>query len=220
MLQFSEINILNVKQTSIEINIPKAQGNLKASEGINTVLNDFVCQALHLDASKEKANSLEESMNVFNTSYANFNTLISSELQEELPVWEALIDGEVIYNTENIVCIVMNSSINTGAANSTMVLRFFNFNPNTGTLLNTKDLVNNITDFKALVKKYYNKEISSSYIESDNLIESNTFKLPKNIGFSDEGVIILYDNFDVGAFEKEIIEFTIPYEVVNDYLKI
>ena len=219
-LQFSEINILKTDQTNIEINMPKAEGESKASERINTILIDFVCQALHLDASKEKETSLAKSMDAFNASYADFNSLINSELQEELPVWEALIDGEVIYNDENIVCIVMNSSINTGAANSAMVLRFFNFDPRTGEFLNTKDLINDMDGFKTLVKKYYDKEVTSSYIESESLLESNTFKLPEHLGFSDEGIIILYDNFAVGAFEKEIIEFTIPFEVANAYLKI
>lgn len=219
-LSFSEVNILKEAITTIEINMPKAKGNNKAVKKINSTLNEFVCHALHIDASIEKKETLNESIQGFNNAYANFNTLISKELQEELPKWEALIDGEVIYNNINFTCIAMNSSINTGAANSNLILRFFNFDANSGKILTTNDLINNVEEFTSLVEKYYNKEVTSTFIEADKLLNDNQFKLPETLGFSEEGVIVLYDNFSVGAFEKEIIEFTIPYEVVNTYLKI
>ncbi|MDO6595691.1 DUF4163 domain-containing protein [Oceanihabitans sp. 2_MG-2023] len=219
-LPFAEINILKETTTTIEINMPKAVGESLAAEKINTTLNQFTCQALHIDAAAEKKENLEESMQDFNNAYANFNTLISSELKEELPKWEALIDGEVIFKKTNFACIVMNSSINTGAANSNLVLRFFNFDTSTGDLLTTNDLINNVEEFTTLIEKYYNKEVNSTFTDADNLLNNNQFKLPETLGFSDEGVIILYDNFSVGAFEKEIVEFTIPYQVANTYLKI
>lgn len=219
-LLFSEINIINKGEVIIEINIPKAEGKTLVSDKINATLNDFVCQSLRLDASNEKQATIKASIKAFSKSYSNFNTLISSELKRELPIWEAFIDSEVIYKNENISCIAMNSSINTGTVQSIMVFKFFNFDNNTGNLLTTEELVNSIGGFKTLVKKYYNKEISSSFNDSEKLVNNNKFELPENLGFSDEGVIILYDNFDVGPFEKEILEFTIPYEIANDFLNI
>ena len=215
---FSEVNILNEDVATIEINMPMAQGNSQVSEKINASLNEFVCSALHLDASNEKQETIKASITAFNESFSNFNTVISSELKSELPVWEAFVDGELIYNNETISCIAMNTSINTGAANTSMVFKFFNFDNKTGELLTTEELVNNPSEFKTLVKQYYDKEINATF--NDVGISTNVFKLPENLGFSDEGVIILYDNFDLGSFEKEIIEFTIPYDVANPYLNI
>jgi len=215
---FSEVNILNEDVAKIEINMPMAHGNAQVSAKINATLNEFVCDALHLDASNEKQETIKASIKAFNESFSNFNTLISSELKSELPVWEAFVDGELIYNNETISCIAMNTSINTGAANTSMVFKFFNFDNKTGNLLTTEELVNNLSEFKILIKQYYDKEINASF--NDVEISNNTFKLPENLGFSDEGVIILYDNFDLGSFENEIIEFTIPYDVVNPYLNI
>lgn len=215
---FSEVNILNEDVAKIEINMPMAHGNAQVSAKINATLNDFVCGALHLDASNEKQETIKASIKAFNKSFSNFNTLISSELKSELPVWEAFVDGELIYNNETISCIAMNTSINTGAANTSMAFKFFNFDNKTGNLLTTEELVNNPSEFKILIKQYYDKEINATFNDVD--ISNSTFKLPENLGFSDEGVIILYDNFDLGSFEKEIIEFTIPYDVVNPYLNI
>ncbi len=219
-LTFSEINIFNEGEAIVEINMPSAQGKPQVSEKINTTLNNFVCGALHLDASKEKHETIKASIKAFNKSFANFNTLITSELKSELPIWEAFVDGELIYSNENISCVAMNSSINTGAAHSSMVFQFFNFDNKTGNLLTTNELVNNVNAFKVLVKKLYEKEINASLNDAENLIKNNAFKLPATLGFSDEGVIILYDNFDLRGFDKDIIEFTIPYEVAKDYLNI
>jgi len=52
-------------------------------------------------------------------------------------------------------------------------------------------------------------------LQSQNL----DFKLPKTIGFNEEGIIIFYNNFEFGALSKEPVEFTIPYVVANSYLK-
>ena len=131
---------------------------------------------------------------------------------------DGIESNELIYNNETISCVAMNTSINTGAANTSMVFKFFNFDNETGNLLTTEELVNNPSEFKILVKQYYDKEINATF--NDVGISTNVFKLPENLGFSDEGVIILYDNFDVGSFDKEIIEFTIPYEVASQYLNI
>ena len=211
---FSEVNILNEDTAVIEINIPKAEAEEEIASKINRKLNDFVSDALHIETEKQKKETIEESIQAFKDAYSSFNTLISEELENELPVWEALIDGEVIYNKENIICIAMNASINTGAANTSMVFRFLNFNPKTGDLLTNKDLLTNEVEFTALVEKYYTEKTNTSYINKD------TFSLPNALGFTADGVIILYDNFNLGAFEKEIIEFTIPYSEANDYLKI
>jgi hypothetical protein len=219
-LSFSEISVLNEDGAKVEINIPKAQGNSQVSEKINATINDFVCSALQLDTSNEKERTINASVKAFNESFFNFNKLISSELKSELPVWEALIDSELLYKNEYISCIAINASINTGGANTSMVFKFFNFDNKTGDLLTTNELVNNLIEFKALVKKYYDKEISSSFDDADIHINNNTFKLPETLGFNDEGVIILYGDFDLGVLEKEIIEFTIPYEVANQYLNI
>ncbi|MGB1307310.1 MAG: PdaC/SigV domain-containing protein [Oceanihabitans sp.] len=215
---FSEINILNETASVIEINIPKAVGNSNTAKAINNSLVGFVNTALHIDTAENNKETIAESIVAFNKAYANFNAFISEELREELPTWEALIDGEVVYNSPEIISIAINSSINTGAANSKMLLKFYNFNPQTGDLLTTKNVVKNLSEFTALAKKYYTKEVGSTFINANSFLSTNTFKLPENLGFNEEGVILLFTNFNATGFENEMLEFVIPYEVANAYL--
>ena len=45
------------------------------------------------------------------------------------------------------------------------------------------------------------------------------FQLPESIGFSDEGVIVLYNTYELASYSQGITEFTIPYEEANSFLK-
>lgn len=218
ILNFSETTYLEEHETLVEINIPKAEGNTTAAKNINNTLTKFACDALHIDSAKEKQESLEQSITAFNTAYKEFNDLLISDFPNDFPKWEALIDGELTFKNENIVSIAMNSSINTGAASSPLILRFFNFNQKTGAVLNTEDLVNNLVEFKILVKKYFDKEIETTVNNPEDFNYGDNFKLPETIGLSDEGIIIFYANSNLGHSLNDVIEFTIPYEVADDYL--
>lgn len=215
-LYFDEITIIDEVETTIEINIPIAKGKTEAAKQINASITQFVNMALNIEAVSSTKTSTEESIKAFKKAYKDFKIQIGKTLYTNLPPWEVLIDGEVIYKSETLACIAMNSSINTGGAHSNLVFKFYNFDVKTGQELETKDLINNISAFTALAKKYYNKELLSASNQRIDAFKSDTFKLPKNLGFSEDGVIVFYDTFNSAA--NNVIEFTIPYTVANNYL--
>ncbi|MGB1210734.1 MAG: PdaC/SigV domain-containing protein [Lacinutrix venerupis] len=213
---FDEISIIDEDEVIIEINIPVAKGQTEAAKQINTTLNYFVNNALNIDSVSETKESTEESISNFKKSYKDFKTQIGKTLYTNLPTWEVLIDGEVIYTNETLASIAMNSSINTGGAHGNLIFRFFNFDVKTGLKLETKDLINDIPSFTAIAQKYYNKELLSANNNRIEAFKNDTFKLPENLGFSEDGVIVFYDTYNSAV--NNVIEFTIPYTVVNDYL--
>ncbi|WP_034060644.1 PdaC/SigV domain-containing protein [Lacinutrix jangbogonensis] len=215
-INFTEISIIDQGETTIEINIPKAEGKTEAAKQINKTLSHFVNTALNIEAVHTTKLSTEESIEDFKKAYKDFKTQIGKTLYTSLPPWEILIDGEVIYKNKTLASIAINSSINTGGAHSNLVFRFYNFDIKTGQELEAKDLINNIPKFTVLAQKYYDKELFSASNERINAFESDTFTLPKNLGFSEDGVIVFYDTFN--SISNYVIEFTIPYIVANDYL--
>ena len=48
----------------------------------------------------------------------------------------------------------------------------------------------------------------------------NRFELPESLGYSDEGLIILYNPYEIASYAQGIIEFSIPYEDVNSFLNV
>lgn len=217
VLNFSETNILVESDAIVEINMPKAEGKTEASKNINNTLESFVNNALTVDAAKTAKASIKENITAFGESYTSFKAELGKLSLDNLPIWEAVVDGEVLYKNETIVCIAMNSSINTGGAHSNIITKFFNFNSTTGKPLEFQDLFNDVDGFKTIVKKYYDKELLTGYVNPNVDFKEDDFQLPKTIGFSDDGIIIFYDTLTPA---DEPLEFTIPYEVANKYLKV
>ena len=215
-LSFAEISIIDEDETTIEINIPEAEGKTEAAKQINKTLTHFVNTALNIDAVFAPKASTKESIEDFKKAYKDFKTQIGKTLYTNLPPWEVLIDGEIIYKNATLASIAMNSSINTGGAHSNLVFKFYNFDIKSGQELETKDLINNVPAFTELAQKYYNKELLSASNDRIEAFESDTFALPENLGFSEDGVIIFYDTFNSSS--NNVIEFTIPYTVANNYL--
>ena len=216
VLNFTETNIAKNDEAVIEINIPKAEGKTEAAKQINATLTHFTNTALNIDTTNATKESTEESIQDFIKAYKEFKTEIGKTLFTELPIWEVLIDGEIIYKNESIISIAMNSSINTGGAHGNLVFQFFNFDTKTGKQLNINDLINDIPKFTELAKKWYDKEMLSASEDRIAAFEKGDFKLPENLGFNDDGVIIFYDTFNTSS--NNVIEFTIPYQSANTFL--
>lgn len=219
VLNFSETNILVENEAIVEINIPKVTGKTNASKAINKTLETFVNTALTIDASKTAKATIKENITAFGDSYKGFKKQLEdlAAAEFDMPAWEVVVDGEVLYKNEIMVCIAMSSRINTGGAHSNIVTKFLNFDIATGKLLGINDLFNDTAAFTVIVKKYYDKELLTGYENPNVDFNGKGFQLPESIGFSEDGVIIFYDTFTPA---DQPLEFTIPYEAVNNYLKI
>jgi len=143
------------------------------------------------------------------------------EFEESSLVWEAQIEGEVTYQSPEITCVAINSYLNTGGAHGSMNISFLNFNSQTGELLKNDEFIKS-NDFLKLAKTYFRLEIEET-LDKDSFNDyfwGDDFHLPENIGFSDEGVILLYNVYEIAPYSEGITEFTIPFEKVLPYLRL
>jgi hypothetical protein len=214
-LTFSEINSVYKDYATIEINIPKAEGNSTISNAINITIENLIVYVLNFSGNNSKATYIGDAVKNFQTEYKQFK----DDFEESDLVWEATFDGEVTYQSSEVVSIALSSYSFTGGAHGNMDITFLNFNPQTGSLFKFNDIINNKEGFTKLVKKYFKKEISSS-TDSDNGFFEDSFQLPENIGFNEEGIILLYNTYEIASYAQGITEFTIPYEEMDTFLKI
>ncbi len=211
-LVFSEINILEEKETIVEINIPQAEGQDVVSNKINSELLEFTNNALNIDSVQGRLDSFEKGIEQFNLSYDRFSNSLNEELQLEITPWEAAIDGEVTYQSNNLICIAMTTYLNTGAIHGTSKVTFLNFDASTGELLDYNAFVNDKTELLKLIKPYFEKEVGA--------IMDKDFKLPESIGLDDEGIIILYNENEIPTYTDNLIEFSIPFDEIKSLLKV
>ena len=208
---FIEANISTKNNKLVEINVPKATENHEVANQINNEINKTIVAALLIgEQNNASSNSVEESITTFNNEYNTFNANFPNVSQP----WEAQIDGEVMMQSNEVISIAMTSYVNTGGAHGITQISFLNFEPLTGKRIKNQNLIKNKKAFKDIAIAYFKNALA----EEDVIFERNTFKLPENIGFSNDGVILIYNQYEIAPYATGIIEFTIPVEKVADFL--
>jgi len=216
-IDFSEENIESSKDADISINYPKAQGSKVVSELINTTLQNYIVSQTNLSEDSLTHLSIDDAVKRFNSEYKTFKT----DFPESSQKWEAFIDGEVTYRSPEVISIAINSYLDTGGAHGNTSIKFFNFNPQTGKDYSKTELINDIEGFSEVVASKLKENVSSNSNESmEDFFFGKDFQLPESLGFSDEGLIILYNPYEIASYSQGIIEFTIPFEEINSFLKV
>ncbi|SDR79497.1 protein of unknown function [Formosa sp. Hel1_31_208] len=215
-IAFSEANIESSEEAEISINYPNAISTSEASKLINKTLENYIANQLDLSNDSIKITNVKEAAEQFDKAFVDFKT----DFPEASQKWEAFIDSEVTYRSPDLICIVVNSYLDTGGAHGNTLVKFLNFNAETGALLTNLDLISNIEGFSKLVESKLNKALdtSSDGDSMEDVFFGENFQLPETIGYSDEGLIILYNPYEIASYAQGIIEFNIPFEEVTSYL--
>lgn len=216
-IDFLEEQIATSEAAEISINFPKAKGNAVVSEAINNTIKNHIVNQTNLSEDSLTNLSIADAVDRFNTEFKNFKTNFPDSAQK----WEAFIDGEVTYRSADVICIAINSYLDTGGAHGNTNVKFFNFNPQTGELYSKQELIDNFEGISVLIenKLHENLKSNSGDVTEDFFFGKN-FQLPESIGYSDEGLIILYNPYEIASYSQGIIEFTIPYNEVDAFMSI
>lgn len=208
---FSDINISTENNNIVEVNIPKALGNREITDSINYEIEKSVIEALVFgEQSNIQLKTIEESIIAFNQEYNTFK----ADFPESSQIWEAQIDGEVLFQSSEIISISITSYVDTGGAHGILNISVLNFNSITGNRISNKDLFTDFDGFKAIAQTYFYQAIK----ENDVVFDQNKFDLPTNIGYTDDGLVLLYNTYEIAPYSTGIIEFAIPFKAIESYL--
>ena len=209
---FEDINITTENNSIVEVNIPKAIGNQVVSSVINSEIEKQVIANLHLgEPNTINAKSIEESVKNFNEEFETFQI----DFPETSQSWEAQIDGEIMFTSIEIISLALTSYINTGGAHGMLKVSFLNFDAATGKIIPNKNLINNTEAFKEIALPYFKEAIKDKDIFEPEL---EAFELPENMGYNDEGIVLLYNAYEIAPYSTGIIEFEIPFNEIESYL--
>ena len=136
------------------------------------------------------------------------------DFPDSAQIWEAQIDGEVIYQSEEIISISITSYINTGGAHGNLHITFLNFDALNGKRIPNGNLFHNIDAFKDIAKRYFYETLEDKSV----LFEPDNFTLPVNFGYSLDGLVLLYNVYEIAPYSTGVIDFTIPFDELTDLL--
>ena len=214
VLQYSEVNLTSMKDTKVVINYTKVMGDSDVAKRINQTLSQFVSNALQMDANGENSTDLATNVTGFNKAYKSFKKQVEEITTEPLPAWEAIIEGEKIYEDENLISFSMTSSINTGASKSTTQITFLNFDKDTGKNLSFKNLISEPEAFNTVLEKYLVRELMSNttYTIKEFKVEGK-LRNPDELSFNTNGIVALYK-----TNLNDFIEIAVPFSQIESYL--
>ena len=214
-LIFSESNQFYQKNANIEINIPIAEGDTETAKLINSKIENHIANTLNFSEEDSETVTLEEGISRFDTEYKKFK----SDFEESKLIWEATFDGEVMYQSSDIISIAISSYTNTGGAHGNSIITFYNFDSYSGEILKISEIISNIDAFTKIAEQHFIVDVKMEDAESiDDYFFGEPFHLPANIGYNEEGLVILYNTYEVASYAMGITEFTIPFEEIKSLL--
>ncbi len=201
----------------VSVSIPKALENTKLASTINTALEEEIISILNFDEDIA-ASTPEEAIASFKNGYLELKRLYT----DETIGWEAKIEGQVIYEDNALLTLELNSYIFTGGAHGYSSKQFLNFDKSKGKELENRQLFIDQDDFERFAEiKFREQEkipLDKPINHTGFMFEKDSFYLPENIGFTEKGVQLRYNPYEVASYADGPLELTLPYEEVKKYL--
>lgn len=203
-------------KADISVAYDMAKGNNELSRIINENIEGAIIKNTRIDSSNKDLLSVLKS---FNNEYVSFKNDYPDASE---PKWELHIESELVYQSEEVITVVISTYEYKGGAHGNDYIQLLNLEAGTGRVLKIEDFINNIDGFTSLAKNHFIKNLSNSEeIESlEDYFFGKSFHLPENIGFSDEGLILLYNVYEIASYAQGYTEFAIPYNEVDEFLKL
>jgi hypothetical protein len=166
-----------------------------------------------------EATNIEEAIQSFKNGYLELKKMYPDE-----PVgWEADIEGKVTYEDKNILTIQVSSYLFTGGAHGFSATRFLNFDKAKALELETLELFNDPLEFQSFAEgKFRDQEkipANGSINATGFMFEDDEFYLPENIGFTQEGLQLFYEQYEVASYADGPIILTLKFKELEPYIK-
>lgn len=201
----------------VDIELPVAEQNRKIGKAISNSIQEEVIALLLFEEEKGISN-IPAAISSFEGGY---NDLKRKFPDESIP-WEARIKGKVVYENEELVTIRLNSYIFTGGAHGYSSTHFLNFNKKNGEEIERNQLFKDRDKFEEIAEMKFREQESIPEDVSINstgfMFDRDDFYLPENIGFTYDGIQLLYNPYEVASYADGAIELTLPYQEVQEFL--
>ena len=214
--EFKETAIDIKDPVTIEVIYPKINNDSDISTKINNTIETTLAEQIAFFEEDTEDLTLEDAVTQFEDRFVSFK----NDFESNAAPWEVIINSEVVFQSMYVMTIAVDSYTFTGGAHGNSVITLLNFDPETGNLFTQDEIFKQSEEFTALVEKYFKMESASKNNDNENYFFGEDFRLPENIGFNEEGVIFLYNTYEIASYAQGITEFTIPYDEIYKYLNI
>lgn len=203
----------------VAIQLPNAIDQTKFAKTINIALREEVISLLQYDDADE-VSTIQSAITSFKNGYLELQKLYN----DESTPWEATITGRVTFEDDNFLTIALDTYIFTGGAHGYTSKQFLNFDKQHALELENNELFENEEDFRSFVETQFRKKEKIPQDKPINatgfMFENDSFHLPENMGFDTEGLVLIYNPYEVASYADGTIEMTVSHSQVKQFLSI
>jgi hypothetical protein len=206
-------------QTKVLIELPQVTSEDIVADSINAALYAFAEEVINLEEKNIDNPTFEGLADSFINSYL--------ELKKEFPkeiAWEAKINGLVVYQSPKIINIRVEYYMFTGGAHGYYGVKSLIFDAQTGKILSNKDVFAPYDEFTSYVEEKFRTKFGLAPNQNINakgfMFEEDKFILPENIFFTKNGVLLVYNIYEIAPYSDGTQELLLPLKEVKSFLKI
>lgn len=203
----------------ITIDIPVAKNIPVVADSINKKILNVLKEIVYFGEKPSEVKDYNSLAASFITSYEEMHKKFPGETFG----WEAKIKGNVEYQSDQILNIKLDHYTFTGGAHGYQGFRSLLFNPKTGKIIFNDQLFKNEKEFKAFAEKEFRNKYKIPAKANINItglmFEKDTFQLPQNIFYTDEGLLLYYNSYEAASYADGPKEILFPYDKISKYLK-
>lgn len=198
-------------------NIEVKGGPDEVRNSINNELNSYIVTTLGSFLSDDSQSY--QDINQYVEALIQDYKKISIELEDFNQDWNISIDTEVKNKDDEIISILSSVESYLGGAHGNHWNDFLNFDARNGKVITWKDIITDEIKFLKIAEAKFRSERKLSPntdLEREGyFFHGGVFKLPENIGFSEQGAILIYNPYEVAPYSMGSIEFIIPWEEIR-----
>lgn len=203
---------------TISISYLIAEGNREVASKINDEIEQYIVSSLNIgEDSDNVAENMEVAANRFVTIFRNDIEAFDIDVD-----YEASIEIGEIFENNHLVSLELKSYLYTGGAHGYGAINFKNIDKKTGEELDAEDVFKDLNALKILVETKFREKNNipkDAPINSTGFwFENDEFYLTTNIGFLEEGIVVLYNVYDIASYADGPKELYISWAEISEQL--
>ena len=203
----------------ITIKVPVAKDGV-AADSINARIFSKLKEIVYFGENPYDSKNYQELADDFIASYEK----MQKENPDELIGWEGDVSGRLVYISDKVIDIELQHYTFTGGAHGYSGKTSLIFNRETGRSIPADSIFTDVKAVTALAEKRFREKFKvpeTSPINSGGLMfEDEKFALPATIFFSDKGILLYYNTYEIASYADGPRDLMLPYAEVDKYLKI
>jgi hypothetical protein len=204
----------------INVKIPFAKNVPVVADSINNKIFSVMKEIIYVGEKPYDSTDYDGLLTAFINSY--------EEMQKKFPTdtfgWEGEIEGNIIYESDNILNIEIKHYTFTGGAHGYSGQRSLIFNPKTGKSIPNDKLFKDTGAFAVFAEKKFREHYKipeNAPINSTGLMfEEEKFELPQTYFFTNDGFLLYYNVYEIASYADGPKALLLSYDQMKPYLAV